>query len=225
METVFNITKDMFGISVAILVMVAICAVALISWLFIYYFRIRDRFNQLPCDGHKTLIEAHHADMAKQADKLDHICEKVSTTAGQMDILMRIVAEKRGVIPRDGEALSLKQSPRRLNGNGLRIYEAINGKQFIESNRDFLFEAVTKLAPKTPLDVEMSSLAALRISSDDTRFNKIKNWVYEAPMMDFVDADGKEYKKDITLDNVLYVLSLPLRDLYLSAHPEISTNI
>ncbi len=45
--------------------------------------------------------------------------------------------------------------------------------------------------------------------------------MYNAPTREIVKEDGSAINKDITLDDVLFVISLPLRDRYLSAHPGI----
>jgi len=76
--------------------------------------------------------------------------------------------------------------------------------------------------PKTALDVENMSLAVLRVNSDKDLFTRLKNWVYNAPAREIVKEDGDKISKEITFDDVLFVISLPLRDRYLAEHPEIS---
>ncbi|MBO6025627.1 MAG: hypothetical protein J6P73_00070 [Bacteroidales bacterium] len=51
-------------------------------------------------------------------------------------------------------------------------------------------------------------------------FNGLKRWVYNAPARKTV-VDGVEKDYEVTLDDVFYILGIPLRDMYLEFHPDV----
>ena len=80
---------------------------------------------------------------------------------------------------------------------------------------------IEKLQPKTALDVEDLALAVLQTHTGDDMFISLKSWVYNAPSRVIKNPDGSTRTQDVDLDDVIFVLSLPLRDKYLELHPEI----
>lgn len=110
----------------------------------------------------------------------------------------------------------LKNSPTTLNENGKKLFDSINGSDFLDKNKDFLLEKLSEKKPKTALDVENNANCVLIENTENDIFNGLKNWVYNSPTMTIND---KEYA--VTLYDVCYVLSIPLRDMYLNLHPEI----
>lgn len=116
---------------------------------------------------------------------------------------------------------SIKNSPRQLNENGKQLFEEIQGHSFLEENRAFLFSKIDSFQPRTALDVENAAHAACTAYTDNEIFNGLKNFVYNSPSYKLKDAEGRERLYDLALSDVCFVLSLPLRDLYLAAHPEI----
>ena len=73
---------------------------------------------------------------------------------------------------------------------------------------------------KTALDVEQYSFAALVLCTNEDFFIPLKNYVYNCPDIEMEGGQMIEMSVEI----VCFILSLPLRDLYLTAHPEISVN-
>ena len=114
-----------------------------------------------------------------------------------------------------------KKSPRQLNNEGRRLFEEVGGAAFLETNGACLIKRMEQKKPKTPLDVEQFALDVLYGMLNDDIFNGIKRWVYEAPMRRIV-VDGKEKDYEVTLNDVCFVFSIPLRDLYLELHPGIA---
>lgn len=55
---------------------------------------------------------------------------------------------------------------------------------------------------------------------DDDMFNDMKKWVYNSPSRKLM-IDGKERDYTVTMNDVCFVLSLPLRDMYLELYPEL----
>ena len=119
------------------------------------------------------------------------------------------------------EAFSMKKSPRVLNELGNQIFSQINGAEFLETNKSFFFRLIDERKPKTALDVEISARVVCVESSNDDIFNDIKLFVYNAPSMTIPTDDGKSKRYDLSLEDICYILSLPLRDMYLEAHPDI----
>ena len=114
---------------------------------------------------------------------------------------------------------SIKASPRKLNDLGTKLYADINGGEFLAKNKSTLFAFITNSAPRVPLDVEQAALLACTSMVSTPAFNGMKNYVHNAAAIEL--PDGKKY--DISLSDICFVLSLPLRDMYLESHPEINT--
>ena len=76
---------------------------------------------------------------------------------------------------------SQKRSPRQLNEIGLRLFADIDGKTFLEKNREFLFQKINGCNPHTALDVENAAYFACTAYTDNEIFNELKNFVYNAP--------------------------------------------
>lgn len=197
----------------ASLVLVGACAmVALVSSKIT---KMQDAINGKPCKDHKDMLSKHN-------DTISGMRADIKTVNSKVDILLGIVnsRQSRSIITSIND-FSEKNSPRALNEYGLAVLSNSKGEQFLAENKAFFIAEIEKLAPKTALDVENLSLGVLRIHLNDDMFIPLKNWVYNAPSMDVKGDDGSIVKKDISMDDVLFILSLPLRDLYLELHPEL----
>lgn len=120
------------------------------------------------------------------------------------------------------DIFSMKSSPRRLNELGEKIFVEIKGNDFLSANKDFLFKKIDENHPHTALDVENAANIACSAYTNESIFNELKNYVYNSPSIT-IQRDGEDKLYDISLGDVCFVLSLPLRDMYLKEHPEIST--
>lgn len=129
-----------------------------------------------------------------------------------------VLAQK---FPKFTMVMAQKKSPRKLNELGLKIFNQINGPQFLKDNKEFLFNKIDSMKPKTALDVEDAAKFACIGYTNNDIFNNIKLFVYNAPAIQIKDGEGKEKDYELTLSDVCYTLSIPLRDMYLEAHPEI----
>ena len=117
---------------------------------------------------------------------------------------------------------SQKESPRKLNPSGRHIFEDCNGMLFLEENKKILLSAIAAKAPKTALDVENVANEVLIERLDSDIFNDIKAWVYERPPVK-VEIQGMDKEYAIAMNDVCFILSLPLRDMYLDLHSELKT--
>ena len=180
-----------------------------------------DGIKDLPCREHTEQLNSHKEHFANTEKTL-------SSLEAKLDLLVRLMPQtsSRGVEPLfsdDVPRLSQKHSPKVLNENGKFVEKTFGCREFLSDNAEWLLSEVAKFNPKTALDVELYSLAALRIASLDDRFNSLKDKIYTSPAIALsAGEDGKKREVEISLEDVLFVISLPLRDLYLERHPEIS---
>lgn len=120
--------------------------------------------------------------------------------------------------PISANVFSMKASPRRLNNFGEKLFEDIKGREFLENNKEVLFKEILKNNPLTALDVEQYSYSSLLLYTTTPMFNKLKDYVYNAPAI-LLDK-GEKY--EIVLNDICFVLSIPLRDMFLKAYPNIT---
>lgn len=215
MDTLTQFFIDHLPAAVVLVVISVIAFGVIVWWAAMFWSRLRN----LPCKEHSSAIGDH-------SGRLESIASDISAIKGQMSILVQLLTKsafprEEGILSVDESVFSHKQSPRRLNANGLKIFDAFGCSAFIESNREWLLAELAKLEPRNALDVESCSMAALRICSLDDRFNNLKNDIYRSPELEIADTDGNRILKTVTLDDVLFVMSLSVRDLYLAGHPEL----
>ena len=122
--------------------------------------------------------------------------------------------------PKTAAMFAIKHSPLQLNEAGEKLLEDIGGKAFLDENKDLLIACIEEKTPKTALDVEESAMEVLFAHLDDDIFNEMKKWVYNSPSRK-VKIDGEEKDYTVTINDVCFVLSLPLRDMYLENHPDL----
>ena len=122
---------------------------------------------------------------------------------------MRVIMAQK--FPEISNAFSIKHSPRQLNDIGERIYKEIKGEEFINDNIDLLFGFIRAANPKTAYDIEQQSYMAIARCIPMDIFNVFKDYVYNAPLVNIGDNTTKE----ITLNDVCFILSIPLRDKYM----------
>lgn len=122
--------------------------------------------------------------------------------------------------PAAATVFSQKKSPRELNEAGKQLYADIKGEEFLNNNKETLIKGIDDKAPKTALDVEESALEVLYSLIDDDMFIGMKNWVYNSPSRQ-ITIDGSIREYSVTMNDVCFVLSLPLRNMYLEKHPEL----
>jgi len=124
--------------------------------------------------------------------------------------------------PKAANIFSMKKSPRRLNSNGERLYNILNGEQFLKENLDILMKKLSVKNLLTELDVEMGASEVLYESIDEPLLSPIKKIIYNSPSIDIEGSDGAVRSYELSLNDAIFVLSLALRDMYLEEHPEIA---
>lgn len=175
---------------------------------------IEAKLKELPCVNHDTKINSHDTLISESKTLMGEI-------KGKVDTILQIATTARTKPLLIAETdYSQKHSPRMLNKNGETLYSDINGEKFLADNIEYFMSEIDKLTPKTALDVENFALAVLRASLNDDIFIPLKNWVYNAPARE-IERDGENVTTEVSMDDVLFILSIPLRDKYLSLHTEI----
>ena len=163
------------------------------------------KINNMPCKAHEDRINAHQA-------KIDLMNEELVRISS---VLMIKYRDARDV-------LSAKHSPRRLTDAGQRIFADANGQAYLDANKDYLFAEIDRRKPLAKLDVEDASYAVLIDATRLEAFNPIKTFIYNAPNYQLTKSDGTPMSYDVSLIDMCFVMSIPLRDMYLAEHPEIT---
>ena len=165
----------------------------------------------------------------KSVGRLEARLDKLASTNDSHDISIRKLQmemlEVRTFIktkfPTSQTVLSEKKSPAQLNEFGRKLFADMGGSDFLSKNGIYLLQKMEEKNPKTAFDVESTAHEVLILATNEERFNKIKNKVYNYPYMDILKRDGEMVKYEVSLADVCFVLSLSLRDMYLKAHPEV----
>lgn len=160
---------------------------------------LKKQVKDLPCSVHEGQFQ-------KIMDKLETIS-------------LAVVSIK----PSTLNSLTVKQSPRQLNDYGKALFDDCNGAKFLRDNREFLLTEIEKRKPKTALDVEDLAGEILMLNLNSEIFNELKIWVYNSPTRKLKNQEGEEVDHIVSMGDICIVLGLPLRDMYLAAHPEIKT--
>lgn len=225
MDTITRFIEQNFGLSFLVGVTVIGAVISGAIWLAIFLYKVISKnksleksINSLPCPEHSKHLSAHH-------DKISNIDASLSRIDGKLEILLKLspvsLQSKETVLSNEIPVLSQKNSPRVLNKNGELVSTTFGCEPFFNSNKDWLISELSKFSPKTPLDVESCGIIALRVASSDNRFNDIKNKIYNSAAIELLTDKGVSKKYEITLEDILFILSLYLRDEYLRLHPEI----
>ncbi len=120
--------------------------------------------------------------------------------------------------------LFVARSPIQLTDIGLDILDKMNGKDYIDKNKDKLIIALGGLKPKTALDVENNADMLLLTLSSEDEFTKIKNYIYNNPVYKTKSDDQLgDIEVNLDLKLAISIMSVYLRNKYLEFHPELST--
>lgn len=161
----------------------------------------------------KTALARLESKFDKRLDKFGEELNKVRDTVQEhTTALVEIYTVLGRKYPRRAESFARKNSPRKLTEFGLKIYTDVNGEKFLNDNKARLFAYIDERKPQTRLDVEELAQQSLFRLTSDPIFNYIKDYVYEAP--EYKDTDGN--MSELTIGDVCFVLSIPLRDMYLN---------
>lgn len=173
---------------------------AILIGIVVFYYRVinpmDERTKAADCPNNTRRIRSLEGKVRKAEDKIIRIDERLN--------------------PSKTYNMNKKKSPRRLTEAGETVYNEINGGEFLNTHKDFLFEQIDLREPQCAYDVEEYAYMACLTSVNEPFFLPLKSYVYNAPEM-MIDGNPHE----ITMSDVCSVLSTPLRDMYLEAHPEL----
>lgn len=203
MDLLNDFIKEYFAASVIVIIIAVVGLVFLVWWCSKIFHKIK-RIEQLPCNSHDG--------------RMYELEKTMSEIREDLALIRSVLVQK---YPTSANVFSMKKSPRRLNEMGEWLFDQVNGRDFLKNNKDFFFAKMDEGHPATALDVENAAHLACSSSTGEPMFTEIKSYVYNAPSISIPDPEGGSRKYDITLGDVCFVLSIPLRDMYLSEHPEI----
>lgn len=139
-------------------------------------------------------------------------------------ILDKLITITTYLITKDSKAsaiFSQKASPRRLNPYGEKLLNDCGGQAFLAQHKDELLTIIAAKDPQTALDVENLAIEVLISQLDSNIFNDLKQWVYNSPSLK-IEVQGQEQEYAVSMNDICFVLSLPLRDMYLETHPDLA---
>lgn len=109
---------------------------------------------------------------------------------------------------------SQTNSPRELNDLGRRLFKESNAEDIYSQHKDEFIKKLEDENIKTALEAEHKSFVlCLSILSEDMRFKKVQDFVYNNPKY-----PNKTTGQDLDLGTVAFVMSLQLRNDYLANH-------
>ena len=182
--------------------------------------KVEDDFENLPCEKHEEVCQR----FVKTEEKVENLpCEKHEDIFHQIKeelVAIRTSLNMINMIITKPDTFAYKFSPRELNETGRQLFAEIDGQRFLEENKDRFIKGIDDKMPKTALDVEESAVDVLVSFVDDDIFIGMKKWVYKCPDRKIL-IEKKKKNYSVTIYDVCFVLSLPLRNMYLELHPEL----
>lgn len=189
-----------------------IVVIAVIVWFISQYVAkleaSRRKIDSLPCESHKTSIDnltVMHATVDTINDQVTEISKWIMRSDGSMI-----------------DPLTRKCSPRIMTALGKQLFELSGAAKVLDDNSGFLISELEKKEPKTPYDVEDTALSVLLGNLSHAMFDPVKNYVYYPPeTIVLKDENGKDCRIKISLNAVVRLMGIKLRDMYLAKHKEI----
>ena len=181
-----------------------------------YHLKLEDTKNkvdELPCESHRDMLREF-------SEKYDRLYDTVESTNGM------VVEVNKWIMRFDNDMidkLARKASPLKMTPLGNALFNASNAKETIDNNKDFLIKEMEKDNPVTAYDVEECALNALFRNIGHEMFNDIKHFIYYSPeKMELCDPEtGKCEEVKVSIQSLVRLMSIYLRDLYLQKHKEV----
>lgn len=121
------------------------------------------------------------------------------------------------------DKLAKKASPLKMTPLGEVLFEKSSAKKTIDNNIDFLIKELEDINPQTAYDVEEEALSYLLRNMGNEIFTDIKQFLYYSPdtiqLKDPVSGEEKDVR--LSMQSIIKLMSIYLRDLYLKKHPNI----
>ena len=181
------------------------------KFYFVRYKNVENKINEIPCNSER-----------RHCDSLFLISEALNSITDDIrGIKYYIIRTDDTTI----DELSKKCCPFQLTDIGLVVLEDSGGMKCVDNNLSYFIDEIKNRNPKVALDVEDYALSAVSENLKEDFFNEIKNFVFHAkcPYIKQKDNITLTLKSPITINNVLYVMSIYLRDKFLEKYPEYTT--
>jgi len=106
---------------------------------------------------------------------------------------------------------SNEASPRAVSDLGEKVLQQSGADALFETLAPELIDELEKTKPDSLLELERNALQILLAKMDDPRFKDIQNFVFQHPTFD---------SNPLTYTDVLFLMSLNLRDSYRKRYPQ-----
>ena len=165
------------------------------------------------------IISKYHTKLESTRKAVDDLpCEKHKDDIRNSDLrykeLQRIVSSTNDMVVEINKWLM-------KFGNVLFVKSS--AKKTIDDNIDFLMEELEKINPTTAYDVEEEALGFLLRNMGHEMFTDIKQFIYYSPdtieLLDPASNTNKAVK--LSMQSIVKLMSIYLRDIYLSKHSDI----
>ncbi len=194
------------GFFIAVIVVTAFVAIKIYK----YYNSLENTKNKvknLQCEKRKSEI-----------DKLSSFEKTLNSINDRFEEVCKWIMKKDNTTI---DFLAPKHSPRKMNSIGEEVYVRTGAKAVFDENRELFLRELADKSPKTAYDVEDNAFDVLLSSLPLPIFNKLKNYLYNSPSSFDVEINGEKKSIELTMGTLLQLMSISLRDAYLSEHPEI----
>ena len=157
---------------------------------------------------------------AKEFDELKFDVKDLKQDVRHVELMLsEVVTFLQTKFPAGKLSLSERHSPARLNEYGKKVFQDMNGSQFLEEHSEHLLAEIESYSPVSPYDVEALAYELIVDMMYLDCFKTIRDKVYYYPALETPDRHGGWNISELTLQDVCYVFSIPLRDMYLEEHP------
>ena len=177
--------------------------------------KLSESISVLPCSSHEKSISHHKDTLSEIGRKL----ERLYSMGDQLSAVSRWIMK---LDPSSIDSLAPKFSPRRMTKVGVSLFEMSGAKKAVNEGAETFLKQLEERKPQTPLDVEDEAYNVLMQNLSNPLFNGIKNYIYYQPeKITLKNDDGKDIEVSISLLVLIRLMSIELRDRYLSLHPEL----
>lgn len=196
---------------------VAIAIAAYAAWKISKYHtgleNTQNKVNELPCNKHQENIQ--------KSNNLYEELQKTVTSTNDM-----VLEISKWIMKFDNDMinnLAKKASPLKMTSIGKIVFEQSGAKKTIDENKDFLFDEINATHPNTASAVEEESFSVLMRNIGHNMFSGVKQYLYYSPeIIEVKNPDtGKNENIRLSMQSILRLMSIYLREEYLNTHPEI----
>lgn len=177
--------------------------------------RLSEGVSDLPCSTHTESISRNKETLSE----IEHKLERLDSMGDQLSAVSRWIMK---LDPKSIDSLAPKFSPRRMTKAGLSLFEMSGARKALDDGADVFLRQLDERNPQTPLDVEDEAYNVIMQNLSSPIFNEVKNFIYYQPeKITLKNDEGKDIEVSISLLVLIRLMSIELRDRYLSTHPEL----